>query len=160
MYATLIVPLCRVCILPDNPYCYPAAGNHDHHGGQHFQKFVWRNNGISTERKSGWIIRPQNEVDTKRERMEGIAISELRQLLEESSQHRFTVDLHEGKQYPVLRFGSVSKPLWTTRWSGHLYLLQDPKNCRSYWRETFTYWDIPVSCYHATDKFKHCRPIN
>jgi len=47
--------------------------------------------------------------------MEGIALSELRQLLEESSQHRFTADLHEGKQYPVLRSGWVPKPLWTTR---------------------------------------------
>jgi len=35
--------------------------------------------------------------------MEGIALSELRHLLEETSQHHFTADLHEGKYYPVLK---------------------------------------------------------
>jgi len=43
--------------------------------------------------------------------METIALSALRHLLEEISQHRFTADLHEGKQYPVLRAGWVPKPV-------------------------------------------------
>jgi len=42
----------------------------------------------------------QNGVDTVREYMEGIALSGLRHLLEETSQNRFTADLYEGKYYP------------------------------------------------------------
>ena len=42
--------------------------------------------------------------------MEGIYLLELRHLLEETTQHRFTADLHEGKYYPFLRAGWVPKP--------------------------------------------------